>query len=304
MSEKKKVIESSLKGINDLFFGEGYIKGIPVGVFGKFGSGKTIFAIQEACKIASQIGKDILYVDTESGASEMIKLWMPVFAKQFNFKNQFVVKRITNLKDMLAFHGKLVDFQIYKKEAVDPKTGDIKKTAKVDTLWLGDCSAGIEDYFKKGCGIVVYDSMTRMLHQFTSVNYLFGARADAVNLWMEQMFDIAEKYGVYVLGIHHLSKNPSDEQHKPVFVGGKAIGHAFKVMLCLEQREFAPQKTVRDVWLTRYFNKEEWLYHCYTRITENGYIDMTKEEVALLAGGKKAQAKKAEETKKNGEKKS
>ncbi|MHA1333238.1 MAG: AAA family ATPase [Candidatus Odinarchaeia archaeon] len=262
------LVKSSLEAVNKMI--GGYPTKIPVGLYGRTMVGKTIFAIQEATKIASELGGNVLYIGTEGGEELFINEWLPSFNERFGCNVKFSLLQARNIVSLLRLHG----FEI-----------ELRITGKIDVRLLGQCENVINKVISnnsKNIKVVVYDSITNPLKTaFPSERINYPARASALNMLMNSIHDIAINNDVAVLMIHHASFDPTLTKGqaggvlRPRIASGDAITYNTKILLCLIQTS-TKITNLRKIYLVRYFNKPEWSESAFVEIRDDGFWDVVK----------------------------
>jgi hypothetical protein len=267
-----KPVSSSLNGINSLI--SGYFKKCPLAFFGPPKSGKSILCFQDGLYVAKQVGSNLLYIDTEGAGPVFLKLWEEVFRKRFSLSSTKVFYLdLRRVEDILDAHG-------YKTEM------KISKGGKIDVIYKGDSENKIAKLIEKeNIGVVVYDSMSNPLKiAFPGGRMNRPARADAIDMWLNAIHFNSLDYNLVTFVVHHRSIDPTNPFAEPFVVGGDTILYNFKVILYLSQRKYRPQLTVRDVHLYRFFNEKEWSKAASINLTEEGYFDVSQEELVRMSG--------------------
>jgi hypothetical protein len=136
-----------------------------------------------------------------------------------------------------------------------------------------------EEYLKKGFQIIIYDSVTMLFSRLVAILKIFPARSAALGLLFGLIQCYATDYDLMVWGIHHVTKDPTDQWAKPKIKGGKEIYHNTKVSLYVRQCGYAKVPNIREISLFRYYNKQEWSESFKAILKNDGYHGLTQEEL-------------------------
>lgn len=259
-------MSSSLNAINNMI-GEYPLK-IPIALFGRTMSGKTILAIQEALYCASQLGGDVLYIGTEGGEDLFIKQWVPVLSQRFNTSVKFHLLQARSIEALLKIHGLQIELVLKQR---------------IDVRFTGEVEDEVSKLIKnRNIKVIVYDSLSNPLKiAFPSERQNFPARASALNMLMNKIQDIATDNDILVFGIHHASFDPSLTQGqaggimRPHISGGDAVCYNTKIILALLQTS-SRITNVRRIYLVRFFNKPEWSESAFIEIKNDGWWDINE----------------------------
>jgi archaellum biogenesis ATPase FlaH len=267
---------SSLQGINELI--PGYFPQLLTGWFGPSEAGKSILNLQEAIWVAKQRGGNVLYIDTEGATPVFLRMWEGILKERFDAsKVKVEYMDVRTIEDLLKYLGFKVELEVTDK-------------GKVELRYKGESEKKpiVEDVQKKNIKVLVLDSMSNPLKiSFPGGRQNLPARGDAINLILNSLHYISIDNELVSLVVHHQSMDPTNPYQKPKPFGGETIRYNFKVWLYLEPRTFRPHRTVRDVYLGRWFNKEPWSQKCSIYLDDHGFRDITQEELNQLARGAK-----------------
>jgi hypothetical protein len=181
---------------------------------------------------------------------------------------------------------------------------DIKYTdkGKAELIFKGEMESQFAKEVKQhNIGVVVYDSMTNPLNiSFPGGRTNFPSRADAINLWFNAIHGAAIDHDLVILTTHHRTVDPSNQFAVPRIKGGDTIVYNFKCQLYMEALQAAPYRQIREISLVRPWIKEEaWKKKCYVKLSDNGFEDITEEQMKELyrdyKEGKKRKKKEGEE---------
>lgn len=231
----------------------------PIGLYGKYKSGKTILQTQLLCDVVED--GNILVVNTE-GDKYIYSAWVERFNKKYNknFETVFInskwnkdksavdlfytepeANQVFYILDMryidqiLAFHGRGSIFIISKQQG-SRKGGKMELIPHAD-LWKFDVEESPIAHFitENNIKAIGYDSISTPLEEFGSVRQNFPARHTATRWWLLQAHKLIQTYGVLVLANLHETSDPGIPFATPGFVGGKGVGHFFKFLMRIRE---------------------------------------------------------------------
>ena len=266
-----------LKGLSDLigWFNDDAIHAC----FGSSQVGKTTFWLQILYDISDQMGKPVLFYDTEGGAREFVEHWDKVFRKDYpNAKVDVRTKR--NIKKILYDHGMVVSIKHTGGKAVSIGAQE-KTSGKMGVQRVNDMEVSPMDTLIKEnkYGAIFYDSVTMPMKYFGAEQQNFPARNTAQTAWFDKMIDLIDDHKIYVIASHHASKNPAIPYSVEQMSGGSAVNYYCKIILHLKKKAARGATAYRTLTLMRYFNKPPSEYTSLFKLTENGYGDATKEQM-------------------------
>ena len=266
-----------LKGISNLI-GEMNDEAIHA-IYGASQVGKTTLMMQLLYDLSDQMGKPVLFYDTEGGGREFIEQWDKVL--RVNYPNAKVdVRTRRDFRKILMDHGKVVKVKHSGGKAVS--YGAKEKTSGKISLMLVDeefPSPLAKEIEAKGYGAVYYDSITMPMKFFGAEQQNFPARNYAQTLWLSEMLNIIDDLGVYVIVSHHATKNPADPYGKEEMSGGSAVNYYCKIIMHIKRWQAKGATSYRTLKLMRYFNKPPNEYSEMLKLTDDGYIDATEDDM-------------------------
>lgn len=275
MSEMKTV-KPRIKGIGDLI--GNLSKSSVMSFFAPPTGGKTILGLELLYDISDQTGQPVLYYDTEGGGNEFIEIWDEVFKKRYP-KAQVDLRTRRQIDTILEDHGHLMNVQLSGEKRVSDKA-KMNTGGKISALPVSrrKLSPMAELVAKKKYGAIFYDSFTMPFQVFGSLQQNFPARSDAQALWLSEMITMIEA-GAYVMMSCHETKNPAEPWAQAQMTGGKAIKHYSKVVFYMQKWTARGATAYRTIRLVRHPGKEENVHECMVKLTDDGYIDATKEDM-------------------------
>lgn len=258
-------LPSSLNVVNKLFGEEAYNSDVISALFGKPSMGKTLLAFQDSEYIAS-LGHNVLYIDTEGSASEMIRKWHPIFKERFKIeRGKVYLLRIEGIEELMKVFG--LDVHIERKK------GKLEFRVESDKRESGsEIEKTLEDYNIK---FMVIDSISEPLRIFTTAQQDAPAKADATAQLMHSIKRLMNKMDIPVLVTAHASFNPANPYETGAEVrGGIVVKHTVKRLLYIDRREKKGLENYRRLWLVRSADTEEWKCATVVKITDLGYFDV------------------------------
>lgn len=302
-----KRIPSSLKSINRMLNG-GYIPGIATGLYGAPECGKTILVLQEA--FTDVLGweefygekKSILFFDTEGGAEGVLEEWYPVFVERFGIKPKILHEDKRSFLDILEWFGYPATTHISKKggqvhirpRGFEQPIGTTRTGKKMTKRVLFNPDPPANRYCEKhNVGTIIIDSITEPIDGFfTGGNPQYPGRAEAVNAWFGRIHWLAKpdlqnvpKSEIpkrIVRCILHESVTPGDKYSRSVMKGGHNVRYKFKVSLHMRASPKNAFDHVKTMNMARYFSKKSWTDPQLIIMTDDGYIDPSKQQAENL----------------------
>ena len=275
-SESKEVI-LRLKGISDLI---GSLNKEAIhACFGASQVGKTTLWLEACYDISDQTGKPVLCYDTEGGGSEFIQQWDKIYRQKYP-NAQVDVRMKRDFRGILKDHGKVVKPKFSGGKAVSE--GAKEKTSGKMTLTLVDelCPSPLSELIEeKGYCAIYYDSITMPMKFFGADQQNFPARNYAQTMWFSEMLNLIDEHGIYIIASHHGSKNPADPYAVEQMAGGSAVQYYCKIILHLKKWRANGATAYRTMKLVRYFNKAPNEHETLMKLTDEGYIDATMEDM-------------------------
>ena len=262
----EKDIELSLKAITDLI--GALSKEAIHAVYGMSQVGKTTLFMQILFEVSHLTGQDVLFYDTEGGGAKFIESWDAILRKRYPKAKKVDVRMVRNWKDILKDHGKTVMV----------RTSD---TGKMDLKIIEEADPSpMEKLVKeKKYAMVFYDSITMPMKHFGSARENFPARNHAQTLWLESMIDLIDRCNCIVFASHHSSKDPALPYASEQMTGGSAVMYYSKIILYLKRWQARGAETYRTIKLARFFDKKPNEYEALLKLTDNGFIDATLEDM-------------------------
>jgi len=298
---------SSLEALNEMFGGSAYSAGELFGIYAPAGTGKTLFAIQEAVWLTSK-GYNVLYIETEGSGEEMIQKWAPIFAERFDGDlNRFYFESRRTLETLAQYLGFELKFATKKADeseltgsvnqltlfdvdenGVKKKKGGRKKKSKKDEK-VGkievmyrplDISLIEQDIEKYKIDFIILDSLSMPIRATFPPDQQNNPSKSFVEARILQKFiELQEKFNVGVMVIMHASMNPARPYESAInFRGGLSVRHAVKRIVYLGKREKSGFDDYRKFWVVRASDTKPWSKVAVARITDLGYIDVPKEQ--------------------------
>ena len=244
-------------------------------IAGESQSGKTTVAIQLAAEYSHKTGKPFAFFDTEGGADEFLAAWMPIHQKKYP-KARGIVITCRTWQKIIAKHGTEAVQTISEKGKMKVTVSKIHPISEMQTF--------VKD---NDICCIVYDSFTMPMQAFGINQENFPVRNTVQQMWLHAMIDLVDEYGVLVILTNHMTKNPTDAWRRPELVGGKALHHNCKVQFYVRKWEARGLTKCRTVKLDRYYSIAKGEKETHMELTDNGFIDLTEEELDAKRGSKK-----------------
>ena len=271
--EAGRKFDSFLTVLNDMFEDKAYNSNEVSALYGKPKVGKSLFAIQEACKLSAD-GKNVLFIDTEGSIIPMLKKWVPVFESRYGKrKGKVLVESKKSIENLMKFLGHIVALQ-YKSKSAKMQKG------KLEFSVIQTIDGEIESIIKKNkIDFVILDSLTSPLRSFTKEQQNYPARSDATAFIMRSFVKLQEEYNIGCLMTVHASFNPANVYETMAeATGGIVLHHYAKRLIYLDKREAQAYRDYRRFWLVRGENAPEWSKACVAKIDATGYNNITKKD--------------------------
>ena len=271
--EAGRKYDSFLSVFNELFDDKAYNANEISALYGKPKVGKSLFAIQEACKLASQ-GDNVLFIDTEGSIIPMLKKWVPVFEERYGErKGKILVESRKNIENLMKFLGHVIRLQYKSKDKTMTK-------GKLEFSVIETIEGEIDQIIKKNkIDFVILDSLTSPLRSFTKEQQNYPARSDATAFIMRTFVRLQEDYNIGCLMTVHASFNPANVYETMAeATGGIVLHHYAKRLIYLDKREAKAYRDYRRFWLVRGENAPEWSKACVAKIDGTGYNNVVKKE--------------------------
>lgn len=246
-------------------------------------SAKTLLALNLAYQYSSETGKNACGYDTEGGLDQFVKSWDAVLRKRYPNAKKIEVRLVRNWKKILEDHGKNCELRR------SDKTGksDVSVMSEIEN------SPMAEFIRKNNIGFVFYDSVSAPIKGLGSGAENFPARASIAQIWLSSMQDLIDFCGVRVWCNHHSSKNPTNPYQPETMYGGAPMHYWSKVQIYLKRlltptgQPVKGAENFRRAILMRFFDLEPKQKEALVRITDNGIVDATEEELVASRKGAK-----------------
>ena len=273
-SERRRVFESSLGGINEMFEGEPYTSDIIAAFYGLPGVGKSLLMLQEAVWFESR-GLRVLIIDTEGSMARFAREWLPVLRTRFKKKEGggkiflVVAKTIRSLAELFGW-----------KADVEPKG------SKMEFMVYGKSERGRlhEEMRRSRVDVVIVDSVTAPIrNEIPTAQQNLPAKSAVEAFIMGRLLDLQDRFGVAVITTHHASVNPTNPYDISAEIrGGLSIKHMAKHVVYIDRREKRGFEDIRRFWLVRAPAKVPWSEVRFAKITDAGYVDLDADPKSML----------------------
>ncbi len=273
-------MKAHLKGIAEMFNGD-YLASELYSIYATPSSGKTLFLIGEAVQ-AIKNGYRVLWLDTEGGFDGLWNYWRPIYDKRFDGKyndSAFFYKRFSKFEDMMAYLGESVEFDFTKSKTEMIYHGKIKKGTP--TVY--------DDFGRlKGKTLIIIDSLTNIFrHHLVTSTQNFPVRADATGMLISTLILLAARVEAPVIATNHASLNPTDRyQAHADMRGGNTLYYSSKYIVLLDRPRKKVLQSFRHIWAVRTPIAQDWAIDRWVKITNDGYIDSSEEEIEKTIDGK------------------
>lgn len=234
------MIETGCPNLDEMI-GGGVPSGAMSAIFGQYKIGKTLLALQVACKYSIETGKPVLYLDTEAffSSKDVQKVYVDFFNKRFNGEAKIDFLFIPDAFEFTALFGREITLE---------KKGD--KMEMVVALKNRPRNMPIFLTFKeKGYGMLVVDSFSNPITTLMASGRRqdLPARANLVRAIAGSMMVLAADYDIPVIHTTHESKDPVN----PYDTGRPVLGIYGYAVKTIFQIRYSKGKDMRKVVLFR-----------------------------------------------------
>lgn len=265
-------METSL-GVLKTFFGEQYTPKEIYALYSEPSIGKTLFLMQEAINFIAQ-GNKVLWLDSEDGFDGLWNEWSPKIAQRYNVQikeGDFTYYNNTMYEGMMKYLGYNTSIEYGKN--------------KMEVKMLGRVGKGEETVYadfgrKRDKTVIIMDSITGLLKlQFSTAQQNFAPRADATGFLLFALKELSKKINAPVIVSNHATKNPTNQYIQPKISGGSIITYYSKHIVFVERRLKRILQDYRKIWGVRSPNHQDFKDYVWAKITQEGYVDSSNEEV-------------------------
>lgn len=267
------MVKSYLQSVNDIV---GEFRGREVySIYGSASVGKSIYLMGEGIN-ALKAGLRVVWIDTEGGFDGLWNKFKDKYAARFQydfkgFDDNWEYHRVLTPEEFIRYLG--IDIEVnYDKSKIEIA---IKKFIEgQDTIY--------EKFGRKRDNLmVIVDSFSSPFKLgFTTNVQNFGARADAQGIAMMAAMKFMEKTNAILLASHHSSLNPTNPYQQVGNIrGGNTILYYSKHILDFEKPKKKVLDSFRKVYGVRTSIAKDWELMKWVKITEDGYVDSTEEEM-------------------------
>ena len=261
--------EASIDTINKLL--GGWYEKIPTAIYGDAQSGKTLFLLQEAHFASAKHGGTSIFIDTEGGAELMYQSWKDKFIRRFG-DGEVIIKTLRRLTDLLEYCG-------YKAKLTYSNSGQ----ASLNIVEVEETPQILKDIETLSAPMVVIDSFSKPLKAyFAGDRRNYPARAYAINYICTAITTIGVEHDIPIITTHHSSKDPANPYKKPGIYGGSSLKYEFKIVLYIQRRSHPSLDKVRDIFVVRFFDVEDWKAKESMVLTEHGFEYIDQEGIKKL----------------------
>ena len=191
----------------DTLMGSGFPVGSITALFGQSGQGKTLLTAQLALSCIKNLDKDVIVIETEGNREQDYLELLLKFAGRFGLTEEEICKRIHfytvmgDLQDKAIFS--LLGLIGYKAELDASKKGD------KFTVTYKEVKPKLKDELLKDVGLIIVDSLTKPIK--VSVGHKtqnLPARANLIGRFFDRLYQMAYKFDIAVIVVHHASVDP------------------------------------------------------------------------------------------------
>jgi hypothetical protein len=317
-----KLVQTPFKRFNEILGG-----GLPlktfIGIMGAAGHGKSIILNELAVGAAKELNGNILVVNTEEAEGLTNEMWAPAMAKKYGWKGELFVEYTPNLISLLTLHGITAgifeskakgskDNAEDEEESEEPKEGEKpaegaeeakpkkeKKPQKpgkreIRPISVDYAKSKLMDYIdRKNVKVIIYDSFTTPFTPLLAGGQQnLSLRNTSQALLFEAIRSILAGKDVFLLSSHHITLNPMDPYKTREDIemkGGKEILHTHKIVFYLEQSGSRYTSGVRSLYIVRHPRLPDWKYFVQFVLDNDGYKEVTEEEVRMMMAMSKAE---------------
>jgi len=269
-------------------------------LYGKPHVGKTTLALQLMTQFAKD--KNIVYVPTEI-YKHTLDRWTPVF-RQSGWGGNLVIQAPINkgwtpeekLTDLFEMFGDVItvgsvpgknklgediylrSFRVLPDDALkEKKIG--KPHSVIRALALG------------GEQLFIIDSISAPVKAVFELAADLGGNLSPRDTCLSRLLfyikNLCVDYNATVVLVDHESRDPRNPYSKPKPYGPSAFKYLAKYWMLLTQSEAKEYTDIHELTLTRNIGDREYEERYMLRLTDNGFKDMTSEEIAELTKRKK-----------------
>ncbi len=249
----------------------GIIPGVPINVFGKYLSGKTLLTLQEATNICSQEGGNILLLDVDGNGNIYAQEWKPIFQERFGFKGEIYVlpsfntQRFDERQKQPYFDLNIFTYFGVKSQVTISQHGKANFTAYQPVPSL------VNDYIvKKGVKVIIIDSFSQIFKDVFVGTESFGERARAEDFLFGEIKTVIYNHpNVYMFINHHQSANPITGQVS--LAGGSSVLQNSKIAIYINK--FGEKSNTGELYIYRYPTLPPWSRKAPIVYTDIGLVD-------------------------------
>ncbi len=271
------MVGSYLNGIKDLVGGDFREKEI-YSIYGLPSVGKSLYMIEEAFNLLNNKYR-VIWIDTEGGYNGLYETFKSKFESKYpNISpDNFYYKRCLTVEDLSQYLG--IGMEI--------KYGD-KITSSITKISTRDEGSIYETIGRKhGKFAIILDSFTSPLKlQFGTAVQNFGGRADAGGYIILGLMKLMDQTNAFTIMSNHSSVNPTNPyQQTGNMRGGNVVQYYSKFVIDFERQKKQVLADVRKLIAVRTPIAKNWDMFRWVKLTDNGYIDLSEEDVQNILNG-------------------
>mgnify|MGYP000651507245 CR=1 FL=1 len=200
----------------------------------------------------------------------------PKFTRRFG-DGEVIIKDLRRLPDLLQYCGYKVHLSYSSGGQVALTVKDVDETPQI-----------LKDIETLSTPIVIIDSFSKPLKAcFAGDRRNFPARAYAINYICTTLTSISVEYNIPIITTHHTSKDPANPYKKPGIYGGGSLRYEFKIVLYIQRRSHPSLDRIRDVFIVRFFNVEDWKSKESMILTDVGFEYIDQDGIRKLMKSKR-----------------
>jgi len=243
----------------DLLLGNGIPQGTITAIYAESGIGKTILGAQLVLAEISQLGKDVIVIETEGNREED---YLEIL---YRFKDRWGLTE-SEIRKHLHFYPVISDFMGESRAMIDllkmvGYDAIIEQSKKGDkySITFKECKPKLKEKDLSNSGLLIIDSLTEPLKATIGhKSQNLPARSELISRFFYKLISLGYNYGLAVLIIHHASVNPMQvygrDFGKPY--GGDEVLYNSKYILAIIDSDMTARakygKTARRVMLLKH----------------------------------------------------
>jgi len=256
----------------------GFPAGAFVAIMGPPAEGKTTLEMCLGFRVGSKFKKNVLHINTEKQGTLTAPMWASrlteLYTKQKLPIPEVYLEETVQVHDFFALHG----------IELDKRLGNV---VQLELNSVNPLKSKMYDYINnKNVGIIIYDSLTTPFNTL-----LIGGRQNQPtrHTGEELFFEITRMLftgkDLALMTSNHVSRDvtkPFSTVTDSQIKGGKSIYHNHDYILYIEAVKSKYAVGYHRLYVARFPNRPPWQFKLDLMLDENGYREITKEELALI----------------------